>query len=101
MKIIEKTKNFVKEHKAEIALCGIGVATTIIGAKTFYKKGCRKGEDYTLSSLGVDPNKKIFWCSTKIAASEILDKARFIDDSSKKFLEKNIDKTFNIKFLYN
>lgn len=102
MNIVKKSKEFIKKHKAEIAIYGISIAATaIIGSKFSYKKGFIKGGDYILSAQGVDPHREIFYCSTKVAATEILDKAKFVDKGCKEFLEKNKDKMFDIKFLFN
>ena len=51
MNIVKKSKEFIKKHKAEIAIYGISIAATaIIGSKFSYKKGFMKGEDYILSA---------------------------------------------------
>lgn len=101
MKIVEKTKDFVKNHKAEIILGSASIIAAMVGCKISYKKGAIASEDYTLSALGVDPYKKIYRCSTKVAATEILDKATFLDDEAKDFIQKHKDKMFDVKFLFN
>ena len=101
MKIINKTKTFVKNHKVEIILGGASIIAAIIGCKISYKKGEVASEDYILNALGVDPHKKIYKCTTKVAGNELLSKAKFSDNEAKTFVKNHKDKMFDVKFLFN
>ena len=101
MKIVNKVKTFVKNHRVEIILGGASIIAASIACKISYKKGAAESEDYILNALGVDPYKKIYKCTTKVAANELLNKAEFSDKEAQTFVKNHKDKMFDVSFLFN
>lgn len=92
MKFVEKTKNFVKEHKNIFIGGAVGGAVAVISYFA-YESGV-KGQ---LKALGLDSKKEIWIGNSKINKSEWL-KDGTMSNKAKEFLNSMKQDEIDVKF---